>query len=86
MTYRHGAFFDEAPTSLVTPVEVDSALPVVVGTAPVHTLPEGTAAPINEPRLIHTVEDFVKQFGSVPEGENRHDYTLAEFADVFIGR
>lgn len=86
MTYRHGAFFDEAPTSLVTPVEVDSALPVVVGTAPVHTLPEGTPAPINEPRLIHTVEDFVAQFGSVPEGENRHDYTLAEFADVFIGR
>lgn len=86
MTYRHGAFFDEAPTSLVTPVEVDSALPVVVGTAPVHTLPEGTAAPINEPRLIFTVEDFVAQFGSVPQGENRHDYTLSEFAEVFIGR
>ena len=33
MSYRHGAFFDEAPTSLVTPVEVDSALPVVIGTA-----------------------------------------------------
>lgn len=86
MSYRHGAFFDEAPTSLVTPVEVDSALPVVVGTAPVHTLPEGTAAPINEPRLIYTVEDFVAQFGKVPEDENRHDYTLAEFAEVFVGR
>lgn len=86
MSYRHGAFFDEAPTSLVTPVEVDSALPVVVGTAPVHTLPKDTAAPVNEPRLIYTFEDFVSQFGKVPEGEDRHDYTLSEFAEVFIGR
>lgn len=86
MSYRHGAFFDEVPTSLVTPVEVDSALPVVIGTAPVHNLPDGTPAPVNEPRLIYTVEDFVAQFGAVKAGENRHDFTLSEFVDVFIGR
>ncbi len=86
MSYRHGAFFDEVPTSLVTPVEVDSALPVVIGTAPVHNLPDGTPAPVNEPRLIYTVEDFVAQFGAVKSGENRHDFTLSEFVDVFIGR
>lgn len=86
MTYRHGAFFDEVPTSLVTPVEVDSALPVVVGTAPVHHLPDGTPAPVNEPRLIYTVEDFVAQFGGLQTGESAHDYTLTEFVNVFIGR
>lgn len=86
MSYRHGAFFDEVPTSLVTPVEVDSALPVVIGTAPVHNLPDGTPAPVNEPRLIYTVEDFVAQFGAVKSGEKRHDFTLSEFVDVFIGR
>ena len=86
MSYRHGAFFDEVPTSLVTPVEVDSALPVVIGTAPVHNLPDGTPAPVNEPRLIYTVEDFVAQFGAVKAGEKRHDFTLSEFVDVFIGR
>lgn len=86
MTYRHGAFFDEVPTSLVTPVEVDSALPVVVGTAPVHNLPDGTPAPVNEPRLIYTVEDFVAQFGGLNTGESAHDYTLTEFVNVFIGR
>lgn len=86
MSYRHGAFFDEVPTSLVTPVEVDSALPVVIGTAPVHNLPDGTPAPVNDPRLIYTVEDFVAQFGAVKSGENRHDFTLSEFVDVFIGR
>ncbi len=86
MSYRHGAFFDEVPTSLVTPVEVDSALPVVIGTAPVHNLPDGTPAPVNDPRLIYTVEDFVAQFGAVKSGEKRHDFTLSEFVDVFIGR
>lgn len=86
MSYRHGAFFDEVPTSLVTPVEVDSALPVVIGTAPVHNLPDGTPAPVNEPRLIYTVEDFIAQFGAVKSGETRHDFTLSEFVDVFIGR
>lgn len=86
MSYRHGAFFDEVPTSLVTPVEVDSALPVVVGTAPVHNLQGGTPAPVNEPRLIYTVEDFVAQFGALKTGENRHDFTLAEFVEIFIGR
>ncbi len=49
-TYRHGAFVDEQATSLVPPVEVASALPFVVGTAPVHRLKD-KAAPINEPRL-----------------------------------
>lgn len=86
MSYRHGAFFDEVPTSLVTPVEVDSALPVVVGTAPVHNLPDGATAPVNEPRLIYTVEDFVAQFGGLKDGEKTHDYTLTEFVNVFIGR
>ncbi|WP_165174628.1 phage tail sheath protein [Desulfovibrio sp. ZJ369] len=90
MSYRHGAFFDEAPTSLVTPVEVDSALPVVIGTAPVHNLPDaakgGPPAPVNEPRLIYTVEDFVAQFGGLKDGEAAHNYTLTEFVNVFIGR
>lgn len=86
MTYRHGAFFDEVPTSLVTPVNVDSALPVVIGTAPVHNLPEGAQAPVNEPRLIFSVEDFVAQFGAPKATENPHDFTLFEFVNVFIGR
>ncbi len=86
MSYRHGAYFDEVPTSLVTPVEVDSALPVVIGTAPVHNLPSGVKAPVNEPRLIHTVEEFQAQFGALAEGESAHDFTLTEFAHVFIGR
>lgn len=86
MTYRHGAFFDEVPTSLVTPVRVDSALPVVFGTAPVHNLPEKVKKPINEPRLIFSAEDFVAQFGAPGPNDKGAAYTLTEFADVYIGR
>lgn len=86
MAYRHGAYFDEVPTSLFTPVQVDSALPVVVGTAPVHRLPEGVKAPVNEPRLIFSVEDFVAQFGALAPNDAPHAFTLTEFANVYIGR
>lgn len=86
--YRHGVFTSEVPTSLLPTVRVDSAFPVVVGTAPVHTLEleEGEKAPVNEPRLIFNRQEFVRQFGYVPEGENAHDYTLSEFADVYFGQ
>lgn len=88
MAYRHGVFVGEVPTNLVPPVRVESALPVVIGTAPVHNLKAGTAVPINEPRLISTFPEFVAQFG-VPDtehGELVHDFTLYEFARVYIGR
>lgn len=86
MSYRHGVYINEVPTSLVTPVNVDSALPVVIGTAPVHNLKAGTKAPVNEPRLIHTVEDFVAQFGAPKSTESAHDFTLYEFVSIYIGR
>lgn len=88
MGYRHGVFVGEVPTNLVPPVQVESALPVVIGTAPVHRLKEGVAAPVNEPRLISTFTDFVAQFGApdMTTGETAHDFTLYEFARVFIGR
>ena len=85
MSGRHGVFIQEEATHILTMVNVDSALPVVVGTAPVHTLPAGVVPPVHEPRLIFTPEEFTAQFGSVPEGEDASKYTLAEFADVYMG-
>lgn len=86
MSYKHGVYINEVPTSLIPPVPVESALPVVIGTAPVHNLPSNVNAPVNEPRIIYSVEDFIAQFGAVAEGEEQHDYTLAEFINVYIGR
>lgn len=82
--YRHGVFTAEVPTGLLPPVRVDSALPVVFGTAPVHTLDEEDR-PINEMRLIFTAKEFAAQFGVVPEGEDPHSYTLSEFANIYFG-
>lgn len=84
--YRHGVFIDEVPTSLVTPVQVDAALPVIVGTAPVHNLKQGTAQPVNQPALIFDFPQFVREFGAPAENENSHDFTLYEAAQVYLGR
>lgn len=84
--YRHGVFIDEVPTSLVTPVTAESAMPVIVGTAPVHNLKQGAAHPVNQPALIFDFPQFVREFGAPTEDENSHDFTLYEAAQIYLGR
>ena len=57
LEYKHGVSVREEATGLVTPSLAESALPVVVGTAAVHRLPEGAAIPVNEPHLIYNMPD-----------------------------
>ncbi len=84
--YRHGSYVEERATSLVTPVTAESALPVIVGAAPVHRLPEGTAAPVNEPRLIADMQEFVSQFGAPGPGDDTAAFTLYQAAEVYLTR
>lgn len=86
MSYRHGVYANEQATSLVPPVRVSSALPVVVGTAPVQTLEEGVLPPVNSPKLIFSFAEFINQFGALPEGAKAADYTLFEFAQIYLTR
>ena len=86
MSYRHGVYASEQATGLVPPVRIDSALPVVVGTAPVQTLEDGALPPVNSPRLIFSMAEFVRQFGSLPTGAKAADYTLYEFANIYLAR
>ena len=86
MSYRHGVYASEQATSLVPPVRVNTALPVVVGTAPVQTLEDGVVRPINNPQLVFSYADFVRRFGSLPEGAKAADYTLTEFANIYLAR
>ena len=86
MSYRHGVYASEQATSLRPPVQVDTALPVVVGTAPVQTLEDGVVRPVNSPRLIFSFAEFVRQFGSLPAGAKAGDYTLYEFANIYLAR
>jgi len=71
---RHGVYSREEPTSVIGVVESASALPFVVGTAPVHTVPGDQS--INELVKISSWQDVLDTFGYV------HDfgrYTLMEF-------
>lgn len=74
MAYRHGIYISEVPTKVVPPVISDAGLPVVFGTAPVHLAKE--PAGVNEPKLIYSYEEAVRQFGYSEDWES---YTLCEF-------
>ncbi|MBI9112250.1 phage tail sheath family protein [Maridesulfovibrio ferrireducens] len=78
MTYGHGIYPFEVPTSLVPPRRVDSAIPVVFGTAPGPT--EGTL-PVNEPVLCFSMTEYVAAFGYDEDWEK---YTLCEFATAYF--
>jgi hypothetical protein len=74
MSYKHGVYISEVPTSVTPPVQATAGLPVVFGTAPINLATE--PAPVNKPVLCYTYEEAVKQFGYSNDWEK---YTLCEF-------
>lgn len=83
MAYEHGVKTSEVPTSLLPTADVDSALPVIIGTAPVGMT---DVTNVNKPILCHSYDEFVKNFGFVPAALNKasglqeYQYTLCEAA------
>lgn len=83
MAYKHGVYVSEVPTSLVPTVSVESAMPVVFGTAPVNMADPSN---VNKPVLCNSYDEFVKAFGFVPavqddvSGLKKFDYSLCEAA------
>lgn len=75
MAFFHGVKTSEVPTSLLAPNEVDSAITLAVGTAPVHLA--SNPAKANEPVLCYKLAEYVEKFGNTDDFEN---YTLAEVA------
>lgn len=79
-SYPHGVVTSESPTSLIPPVQVLSAVPFVVGIAPVNTLSEYT---VNKPVLCYSYAEAVANFGfeaAVQEGNIfKFRYNLSEF-------
>ena len=86
MSYRHGVYTREVPTSLLPPVRCEVSLPVVVGTAPVQSLPTGMERPVNKPVLIFTPEEGAAAFGVLPEGANKSDYPILQALEVYLTR
>lgn len=77
MAFRHGVYTSEVPTSLVSPVQGEAGLPVIVGTAPIHLASDENAMQnVNKPKLIYSYEEAVSQFGFSRDWEK---YTLCEF-------
>ncbi|MCG8639146.1 MAG: hypothetical protein MI862_05395 [Desulfobacterales bacterium] len=79
MTYRHGVYASEVPTSIVPPARVSAGIPVVFGTAPVH-LAE-TVGNVNKPVLCYSYAEAVQQLGY---GATWSDWTLCEFMKAFF--
>ena len=73
MAFRHGVYKSEVPTSITAPAQGESGLPVIVGTAPVHTADPSC---VNKPVLCYTYEEAVETFGYSDDWAN---YTLCEF-------
>lgn len=74
MTYRHGVYASEVPTSILPPVRTSAGLPVVFGTAPVNLATAPVA--VNTPMLCYTYAEAVAALGYSADWAN---YTLCEF-------
>lgn len=83
--YRHGVYTSEQATSLLPPVRVEVSMPVIISTAPVHTLADGVARPVNKPLLLFNPEEAV-QLGSLPEGASKSDYPLLQAVEIYLSR
>ena len=71
---RHGIFTSEVPTSVSTPVVAQSAIPFVVGAAPIQSAE--AAAPVGAPVLCTSWSEAVKKLGY---SEDWSKYGINEF-------
>jgi phage tail sheath protein FI len=81
MAYKHGVYISEVPTSLISPVQCDSAIPVFVGTAPLHLSQTGLddlGKKINYPILTYLYEEAVNKLGFIRDSRQWDKYTLSE--------
>ena len=76
--YQHGVRVYEHPTKLVAPRRVDSAIPIYVGTAPIHLSGTGlkdTDKKIHHPILANVYDEAVTKLGYSDDWKK---YTLCE--------
>jgi len=78
MPYTHGVYVQENPTSVIAPITADSAVQVIVGTAPVNLLADPASA-FNKPLLANT---FAEAAAKVGYSDTFADYTLCESIDA----
>lgn len=80
MAYTHGIYVNESATSIVAPMESDSAVIIAVGTAPVNMVDQPK---INEPVVAYTYAEAVEKMGFSTDFEH---YTLCEVVDAAFSK
>ena len=75
MAYKHRVSVSELPTSIQPPVQVDSAIPVIVGTSPINA---GDVENVNRINLYYSYGDAVAGEGFVPAVDGKFDYSISE--------
>jgi len=73
---KHGIYVEQNPTSITTPVVAESAIQVVVGTAPIHL---GNPEAVNKPIAAYSFDECKERLGYSDDFEN---YTLCECMDL----
>jgi phage tail sheath protein FI len=76
--YTHGVYVQENPTSVVAPITADSAVQVIVGTAPVNLLADPASA-VNKPILANT---FAEAVAGVGYSDSFDKFTLCQSIDA----
>lgn len=79
MSYKHGVYISEVPTSVLPPVQVSAGLPVFVGRAPIN-LATSTEY-VNKPMLAYTYAEAVAALGYSDDFKN---YELCEAINVMF--
>ncbi|GIQ69268.1 phage tail sheath family protein [Xylanibacillus composti] len=79
MSYQHGVYTSEIPTSILPAVQ-SGTVPVVFGSAPVH-MSRREKVPVHEPILCHTYQEAVEAFGYSDDWR----FTLCEFMYSYFG-
>ncbi|MBI4691699.1 MAG: phage tail sheath subtilisin-like domain-containing protein [Nitrospirae bacterium] len=82
MAFQHGVYIQELDTKILGVRTCDSALPFIVGAAPVQSL--SGDKPVNISKLIFNYKEFIATFGDVPAGHNEADYSLSAFARIYF--
>jgi phage tail sheath protein FI len=84
MAYFHGVRITESPTPLQVPAEVESAMPVVIGVAPVHRL-ENPLLAVNNPALIFNYAEGVSDMGYMgPKHWKKFPLSMALYSQTRI--
>lgn len=78
MAYQHGVYITEQATSLTPPVQVDSAIQVIVGAAPVNLVEDPQSA-VNKPLIAYSYAEAVSKVGYSDDFEN---YTICQSIDA----